>query len=205
MSDRTAAGRAWALLAVAFRYPRPDLFEVIRSGGFAADLERELGLLGLGDLPELRELGRASRAMPASFEEFENAYIRAFDLSDAKRGPSPYEASYSVGHLADILLAVKQHYLESGLDVGTQERPDHVTVELEFLADLAGRPPNPAEPDQCREAEGRFLATHLAHWMPAFAQRLGECAGMEVHAKLAAIVGILGTARAMAPPGSAES
>lgn len=195
----------WALLAVAFRYPRPDLYEVTRNGGLAAELARDLEELGLGDLPELRELEQACREMPATWEAFENSYIRALDLADARRGPSPYEASYSIGHLADVVLAVKQHYLESGLNVGPEERPDHVAAELEFLAYLTGVPSDPADADRRREAEGRFLSSHLAHWMPAFAERLGECSGMEVHAKLAALAGKLGTARASEPPGPAES
>lgn len=205
MSSPQAAGRAWALLAVAFRYPQPDLYEEIRNGGLAAALALDLEELGLGDLPELRELEQACREMPATWETFENSYIQALDLADARRGPSPYEASYSIGHLADVVLAVKQHYLESGLNVGPEERPDHVTVELEFLAHLAGGTGDPVDADRRREAEGRFLAAHLAHWMPAFAQRLGECPGMEVHAKLAALAGKLGQARAAAAPDSAES
>ena len=205
MSSPQAAGRAWALLAVAFRYPRPDLHEAIRTGGFAADLSRELDELGLGDLPEVAELEKASMEMPESYEAYENAFIKAFDLADAKRGPSPYEASYSIGHLADVVLAVKQHYLEAGLNVGPEERPDHVAVELEFLAHLAGPYTDPADADRRREAEVRFLSSHLAHWMPAFAQRLGECPGMEVHAKLAILAGKLGTSRAAVPSGSPES
>lgn len=200
MSDRTAAGRAWALLAVAFRFPRPDLYEEMRHGGFAADLARELGALGFEGLSELGELERACRELPESFEAFENAYIRALDLADARRGPSPYEASYSIGHLADVLFAVKQRYIEQGLDVGQVERPDHVAVQLEFLARLATPSEDPTETATRREAEGRFLAAHLAHWMPAFAQRLGECPGMAVHASLAKLAGILGKARASATP-----
>lgn len=205
MSSPQAAGRAWALLAVAFRYPRPDLHEAIRNGGFAADLARELDALGLGDLPEGADLEKASMEMPESYEAYENAFIKAFDLADAKRGPSPYEASYSIGHLADVVLAVKQHYLESGLDVGSEERPDHVAVELEFLAHLASRASGPEDTESFRENEERFLALHLAHWMPAFSERLAACPGMEVHAKLAALAGRLGQARAAAPPETAES
>lgn len=205
MSSPQAAGRAWALLAVAFRFPRPDLYDEIRGGRLAAELAGAFDELGLGDLSELRDLEEASRAMPASFGEFENAFIQALDLADARRGPSPYEASYSVGHLADVVLAVKQHYLESGLDVGSEERPDHVAVELEFLAHLASRASGPEDTESFRENEERFLALHLAHWMPAFSERLAACPGMEVHAKLAALAGRLGQARAAAPPETAES
>jgi DMSO reductase family type II enzyme chaperone len=205
LSSETAAGGAWALLAVSFRYPRPDLHESFRGGGFAAELSLEMGKLGLGELPELRDLARLSLEMTDRFDLFESAYIDALDLADAKRGPSPYEASYSKGQAADVLLDVKRHYVESGLNIGSAERPDHVAVELEFLAHLANRQKDPTDGETFREAERRFLTAHLAHWMPAFSERLAERPGMEVHAKLAAIAGKLGTARAAAAPGPAES
>lgn len=205
LASEMAAGGAWALLAVSFRYPRPDLHESLRGGGFAAELSLEMGKLGLGELPELSDLARLSLDMTDRFDLFESAYIDALDLADAKRGPSPYEASYSPGQAADVLLNVKRHYVESGLNVGPAERPDHVAVELEFLAHLANRQKDPTDGESFREAERRFLTAHLAHWMPAFSERLAERPGMEVHAKLAALAGILGKARAAAAPGPAET
>lgn len=205
MSSEQAAGRAWALLAVAFRYPRPDVYDAIRSGAYAAELAQELDELSLGALPELEGLKATTASLSDGFEAFENAYIQAVDLADAKRRASPYEANYLPGHSADAVLDVKLHYGGSGLTIGPEERPDHVAVELEFLAFLANRQAENVDGCRYREAEGEFLAAHLAHWMPAFSERLAACPGMEVHSKLAAIAGKLGTARASAPPGSAES
>lgn len=205
MSSELAAGRVWTLLAVAFRYPRPDVYDAIRSGAYSAELAQGLGELGLGALPELEELEVSIASLQEGFEAFENAYIQALDLADAKRRASPYEANYLPGHSADAVLDVKHHYGASGLTIGPEERPDHVAVELEFLVHLVNRQVDPVEGDRHRDAEREFLTAHLAHWMPAFSERLAACPGMEVHAKLAALAGKLGQARASAPPGSADS
>lgn len=205
LSSAQAAGRVWTLLAAAFRYPRLDLFEAIRSGAYSAELAQGLGELGFGVLPELEKLEVSIASLQDDFQAFENSYIQALDLADAKRRASPYEANYLPGHSADAVLDVKLHYGASGLTIGPEERPDHVAVELEFLVYLANRQADPVEGDRYRDAERDFLAAHLVHWMPAFSERLAACPGMEVHATLAALAGKLGQARAAAPKDSAGS
>lgn len=198
MTSETAAGRAYSLLAAAFRHPRPELFEVLRGGGFSAELALALGELGLGDLPEVGEAARAAAQMTGSFEMFEADYIQALDLSDAKRGASPYAASYVSAPPAEVLLDLKGRYAAFGLGIGPAERPDHASAELEFLAYLAGRHDDPDHGPAAREAERDFLSTHVKAWFPSFSERLAARPGMEVHAKLAAIAGKLAASRAEA-------
>lgn len=198
MSSVTAAGRAYSLLAAAFRHPRPDLFEVLREGGFSAELALALDELGLGGLPEAGEAAGAAARMTDSFETFEAEYIEAIDLADARRGASPYAASYVSAPPAEVLIQLKAQYGAFGLRVGPEERPDHASAELEFLAHLAARQADPEHGPAAREAERAFLATHVRSWFPPFSERLAARPGMEVHAKLAAIVGKLAAARAEA-------
>ncbi len=61
------------------------------------------------------------------------------------------------------------------------ERPDHVVLELEFMAFLLGSQLRAAEEakdgralEVCRGAQTRFLTEHLAWWTPAFARLLGR-------------------------------
>ena len=72
----------------------------------------------------------------------------------------------------------------SGLTISDQhpDRPDHVVLELEFMAHLLGLERQAADEDSdrraehlqvCRDAQARFLGEHLAWWTPAFAKLLG--------------------------------
>ncbi|MBI2941454.1 MAG: molecular chaperone TorD family protein [Chloroflexi bacterium] len=58
------------------------------------------------------------------------------------------------------------------------ERLDHLGVELEFVGALCAKEAYAWEAGQlepaaiCREARERFVATHLAGWLPEFVARL---------------------------------
>ncbi|MBI3960070.1 MAG: molecular chaperone TorD family protein, partial [Chloroflexi bacterium] len=78
-----------------------------------------------------------------------------------------------------------------GLGAEVRERPDHIAVELEFMhiltlketyALMGGRHEEAAI---CHEAQTSFLADHLAHWLPLFAQSLARNGGAEPYLTLA--------------------
>jgi len=112
------------------------------------------------------------------------AYERIFGLVMSKECPpceteySPETFSISRSHsLADIA----GFYAAFGLGPSRAfpERPDHIGVELEFMAwltskelaaRLTGRHEDIDKADICRDAQKRFLQDHLAWWAPAFVQ-----------------------------------
>lgn len=120
----------------------------------------------------------------ADVEGLRRAYLAAFDESSATRcaatemdqlgGPPQLELTRTF-EMADVA----GFYRAFGVEVGAgDERPDHVTAELEFMNLLAVKESialhdeGPGEHAEiCRNASRAFLRDHLGR----FAPRLGDC------------------------------
>jgi TorA maturation chaperone TorD len=164
----------------------------------AADLLREEagaapGRLGLGELPpEALTLHALVAQVREHFGAVQADHKRVFGLI-ARECP-PYETEYHPNaepffraqQMADVAGFYRAFGLEPSLD--TPERPDHVALELEFLAfvllkkrlALAAAAEDPAAAEHagvCAEAERDFFRDHLAWWLPAFATALRRQAG----------------------------
>jgi len=96
-----------------------------------------------------------------------------------------YESAYGGGDLfrqAQQMADVAGCYRAHGLSVGgaERERPDHIAVELEFMACLTAKEADalvhlgPTQVELCRESAALFLTEHLGRWGPTFAARLAE-------------------------------
>jgi TorA maturation chaperone TorD len=164
-----------------------------RLAGAAADLlrteaEADAVPLGLGELPPARlDLGPLLANLPASAEEACAEHDRVFGLVPSRECP-PYETEYHPSEAffrAQQLADVAGFYRAFGLETArtAPERPDHLAVELEFMAFLLlkerlARAPaghNPAAAEQagvCAEAGRNFFRDHLAWWVPSFATGL---------------------------------
>ena len=147
-------------------------------------------------------LGDPSAALPVfaadTFEEFRAAYEGMF--GHAARGPCPIneleygepgaDPLYQPQRLADLV----GFYRAFGMDLAEQadERPDHLSVELEFLCVLTAKEAwawhqggRGEGVTICRQAQKKFLAEHLGRWGPAFARRLRASSGQPVLHRLA--------------------
>lgn len=102
-----------------------------------------------------------SRDLPA----YESAYCGADIFRQAQQ-------------MADVSGCYRAHGLATG--GSRRERPDHIAVELEFMACLTAKEADaalhlgPDQVQQCREAQALFLSEHLGRWSPIFAGRLAE-------------------------------
>jgi TorA maturation chaperone TorD len=143
--------------------------------------------LGIGERPvkyldPLAVLQRLPESQTALNTEYENT----FGLVVGSACP-PYETEYIGSKFAfqrsNSLADINGFYHAFGLTIasGRAERPDHVALELEFMASLLGLESHAAcegahGNDEllniCREAQIRFLTEHLAWWAPAFARLL---------------------------------
>jgi TorA maturation chaperone TorD len=142
---------------------------------------------GAGEHP-LRDLDprRVIERLPRSRRELNAQYETTFGLLVSSACP-PYETEYINSKFAfqrsNALADISGYYHAFGLDIADAhpERPDHIVLELEFMAILLGLERQAADGNAelleqrlltCREAQARFVEEHLAWWAPAFAKLL---------------------------------
>ncbi len=127
-------------------------------------------------LARLRDVGRPRR-------DLEEQHVALFGASKAGTLCPPYESAFlSRSGQPDALLmaGIEAAYSEIGITPSpeTGELPDHVAIELEFMAMLSGQEAAAWEADDVAGAvkamrrAKRFLDGHLAVWLPAFARQL---------------------------------
>jgi TorA maturation chaperone TorD/Pyruvate/2-oxoacid:ferredoxin oxidoreductase delta subunit len=95
----------------------------------------------------------------------------------------PYESVYRTPEarlMGEVTTQVRRAYAEAGLAIAEECRqlPDHLTIELEFMAFLANEEANALEQRNddlaCAilERQAAFLRDHLTRWVPEFSHRV---------------------------------
>lgn len=121
------------------------------------------------------ELARAfSEAKPGLQREFTRLF-----LGPGRPVAHPYESVYREGRMVgDTTLDVRRRLIEEGLVPRHQIQPDHVGIELAFMAHLASREALAWEigdtdgARNCLSRQASFLQDHLATWLPQFCHRI---------------------------------
>jgi TorA maturation chaperone TorD len=207
----------YRFLAAALRDPagaeRPSLLSADSQelAWQAAELLREEAQsipLGLGELPPSDlDIEPLLAQLTGPIETQVAEYDRVFGLVIAKECP-PYETEYYPAaetfqrsqQLADIAGFYRAFGIEPSLS--SPERPDHIALELEFMAflimkkrlALAGNENDSSGSEQaaiCEDACHKFFADHLAWWVPAFATGLRRKAVNGLYAAVADVLAAL--------------
>jgi TorA maturation chaperone TorD len=195
--------------SAAFADPRSGCWPALRDAGgsallsAAAELVRAAGrrrgaARAWGELPEAwLDPQRVLRRLPTGPEALNAEYEQSFGLLVSSSHP-PYEMEYVAGKLVfqrgQLLADVSGFYRAFGWRRAERprERPDHLALELEFMAvlceqqararlvcrealaerDVARQRVAAEQAVVCWQAQRRFLQAHLAWWVPAFGRLL---------------------------------
>jgi TorA maturation chaperone TorD len=181
---------SWERLSVLRDDPVPmEAAALVRSLRQARPAELGVGERPLADLNPRLVLDR----LPRSRRDLNAQYETTFGLLVSCACP-PYETEYINSKFAfqrsNSLSDISGYYHAFGLEIAEAhpERPDHIVLELEFMARLLGLERQAADDDAqcreerfhlCRDAQKRFMTEHLAYWAPPFAKLLNHvnCSG----------------------------
>ena len=118
-----------------------------------------------------------------SYGEVENKHQRLFGPTPSTNPVPLNETSYLAPGGEEtgwVLASVERHYSSAGIESTSASGnvPDHVAVELEFLAFLCGCEANAWVGDDFKEArrmqdrQRRFLDKHASNWVPVLAREI---------------------------------
>jgi TorA maturation chaperone TorD len=128
--------------------------------------------------------------------ELEDRYVSLFVVNSTSVPCPPYESACLEGRGpqagGELLAEVEREYATAGLALppATGEPPDHIALELEFLALLCEREAQAWEKRSPRRSliplrqQKAFLDRHLAVWLPAFSRRLAAVDGERAYAAI---------------------
>jgi TorA maturation chaperone TorD len=122
-----------------------------------------------------------SGAIPIDLDIARDHHLALFPPIASQDAPG-YETGYrgdGIFQQSALIADIAGFYRAFGLRAGGREmeRPDHITVELEFMAVLARkealalRHGSAENVSVCRDAAATFLRDHLGCWAPAFGRR----------------------------------
>lgn len=164
-----ARSQVYAQLALGFLPP-----DGLQVGRFAGAIRRSVSLLGSDALKKALEALEAN-ADSCSPQELELEYNNLFVNGQPLLCP-PYETEYGMSHVfakVHQMADVSGFYAAFGLRTSQamNERPDHVSSELEFMHFLAFKEAYARErgladkADLLVDAERKFVEDHLGKWL----------------------------------------
>jgi TorA maturation chaperone TorD len=174
-----SAGRAvmYSLLATGLSVPRPE-----RQALLGSTLIPAVRAMTFPD-PVQELVDEVADLLPKDSDALADDHMRLFPPITSSDAPA-YETGYrgeGIFQQSALLADISGFYRAHGLRAGgsDRERPDHIVVELEFMAVLMRKAVAALEeglPEQaavCLDTATLFLRDHLACWAPAYGRRIG--------------------------------
>lgn len=158
----------YLFFARCFSYPENEFYEAMKD----IRLIKEVWAF-LGELPFKADFEFVKGGIPSpslTREEFESEYINTFDINPSR---PLYESAYTREDMCarDIYEDLLRFYDYFDIKLSEKEKdyPDHLTVELEFMAFLSKKEADAigrgVSPDPYRLAQLDFIERHLDKWV----------------------------------------
>lgn len=138
---------------------------------------------------------RTYATLAHAFSEAEPGLEREFTrlfLGPGRPVAHPYESVYREGRtMGDTTLDVQRRMAGEGLTPAARTLPDHVSIELAFMASLAAREAQARDDGDWDKAQHylagqeSFLQDHLVLWLPQFCHRILAGRPLDHYANLA--------------------
>jgi hypothetical protein len=165
--------RVYELLSHAFGEPSEEFLEFVTEGGFLSHMNESLSVHPCGGEIDIQPLAEAAEAMKtADFDELDVEYEK---LTSPKMN-FLYECNYHPPLTSSVEMAdVAGFYRAFGLDFPS-DRPDHVSMELEFMRVVTMKEARALMDDDgenagiCISAQKSFLSAHLGRWHSLLSQ-----------------------------------
>ena len=169
-----SVSQLYLLLGKCFSYPTQEFYQLTQDEGTGEQVRTMVEALPFA----VNFKGIPTPGLPQ--EEFESEYIGTFDIAFGPSHPCPlHESDYrddvSSTEITEELLRFYEHF-QVKLSDKERDYPDHLVVELEFVAYLAkkeadaGKRGNDPAP-YCR-AQVDFLERHLDKWVPKLDEKI---------------------------------
>ena len=180
-------------MARGFTYPDARWLATLRDGSWCAALAEVLGPLGLSAKGMERAIAALSSDQVAALLDLEVEYTYLFINAVPHVPAPPYASAYSDQGLlmGEPAAEAMRAYRAAGVTLADDydNLPDHLAVELEFVAWLGEQAIEAWEAGDGEKAQERltqqeaFLRHHLS-WLPAFLDRLEEAARIPFYREL---------------------
>ena len=149
---------------------------------------------------DIAQAGSCFGELPSSVPPSAELELLKVDFAKLFVGPykllaPPYGSVYlEDGKLiGDSTMDVRMWYEKEGLDIVIKDAPDHITMELEFMYFLiskqieAIKDSNLQEVQSYLQKQSSFLQTHLARWLPGFAENVQQNAETDFYVQLSVL------------------
>ena len=191
--------KAYEVLAKAFRYPWDTNYfnpeEILEPLSVIladdSDWENAQGLIS-----QIKEALSSTDK-----EKLQREHVLIFTHGFSKECP-PYEIFYgSDGYTQqiEVLMELGGDYKRYGVELSdkAEERPDHISIELEFMQYLAYKEAYGIQNghsdeaiEVARDGQKKFILRHLGRWIPLFCQFLSQKAAKGLYLHLAGLLKI---------------
>jgi len=182
--ERQGAARSnmYALLADVFRYPDAAFRSFARNGELTDSLKNIITALPF--LYELSDQEAKALLIPETLsdDDFEAEFIRLFEAGPGDPPCSLVEGKHNKDAnrraIFEDLIRFYNHFGLSYKEGPQEDRPDHISFELEFMHYLAFLTLRAVQENKSThgylQAQKDFLEHHLYKWAPKLAERMQE-------------------------------